>query len=196
MTMSTPPPTDEPVVLGPPSLEYKQRFEEERLRVAIGLRALPRAIEHIGSTAIAGIRCKPIVDTLIGLRALPLSAAIEPLEALGYTHRKEAGNEGRLVFKLREGERAPSLGDAERLSPCTFHAHVVLFDGDEWRRHVVFRDWMNLHPEKAKEYEALKVELAARFERDRAAYTEGKTAFVERMLDEAARFPALRLLRT
>ena len=177
MTSTTKP--DGPVVLVEPSTENKHRFEEERLRVAIGLRKLPRAIEHIGSTAIAGIKSKPVIDLLIGLRELPLTAVIEPLVALGYEHKEAAGSADRLVFK--------------RIAQHTFHAHAVLFDGPEWRRHIIFRDWLNLRPDRAKEYEALKEELAARFTNDRAAYTEGKTAFVERMLVEAASFPALRL---
>lgn len=179
--MSSTTPLDGPIVLVEPSTQNKHRFEEERLRVAIGLRKLPRAIEHIGSTAVAAIKSKPVIDLLIGLRELPLSAVIEPLASLGYEYREGAGSEDRLFFK--------------RIAEHTFHAHVVLFDGPEWRRHVIFRDWLNLHPDRAKEYEALKEELAQRFADDRVAYTEGKTAFVERMLVEAASFPALRLGR-
>lgn len=171
----------EPIVLAPPSTKYRQLFEEERLRVALALGRLPAAIEHIGSTALQGIAAKPIVDILIGLRELPLSRAIEPICGLGYEHATGAGSDDRLVFV--------------RGTPRAFHVHVVLFDAPEWRRHIIFRDWLNLHPAMAKEYEALKVDLAERFANDRAAYTEGKTAFVERALAEAARFPALRLAR-
>jgi GrpB-like predicted nucleotidyltransferase (UPF0157 family) len=171
---------NEPIVLVEPTHENKLHFEEERLRVAIGLKRQPAAIEHIGSTAIPGIRTKPIIDILIGMRALPLSAAIEPLAALGYDYMEGAGSPERLYFKR---------------TPRTHHAHVVLHDGVEWRRHVMFRDWLNLHPALAKEYEALKDDLARRFATDRAAYTEGKTAFVERVILEAGKFPALRLAR-
>lgn len=169
----------EPVLLVDPSPLNKPHFEEERLRIAIGLRRLAIAIEHIGSTAIPAIRSKPVIDVLVGMRALPLTDAIEPMKALGYEYVEGAGNAERLFFR-RQPER-------------THHVHVVLHDGVEWRRHVIFRDWLNLHGHLAKEYEALKEELAARFAEDRAAYTEGKTAFVERVLAEAAKFPALRL---
>lgn len=171
----------EPIVLAPPSLRHKQLFAEERLRVALALGRMPASIEHIGSTAIEGIAAKPVVDILVGLREPPLDRAIEPLVGVGYEHVPGAGSAGRLFFR--------------RGAPRAFHVHVVVFDGDEWRRHVIFRDWLNLHPALAKEYEALKVSLAERFAGDREAYTEGKTAFVERVLAEAARFPALRLAR-
>lgn len=181
MSMPTHPEPQEPIVLEPPRSDNKARFEEERLRVAIGLGKIAAAIEHIGSTAIAGIRAKPIIDMLVGMRALPLTTSIAPFQALGYEYMESPGDAERLVFKIR--------------SPRAYHAHVVLHDGSEWRRHVIFRDWLNLHPQWAQDYEALKVELAGRFANDRAAYTEGKTEFVERALLEAAKFPALRLRR-
>lgn len=171
--------TAEPITLVEPSTEYKQRFQEERLRIAIAMKRLPAAIEHVGSTAIAGIKAKPIIDILIGMRELPLEAAIEPLISVGYEHVEGAGGPERLYF--RKG------------TPRAFHVHVVLHDGAAWRRHVIFRDWLNLHPDLAREYEALKVDLAARFEDDRDAYAAGKDPFVERVLAEAAKFPALRL---
>lgn len=169
----------EPIILADPLPNAKQRFEEERLRIAIGLGRLPAAIEHIGSTAIAGIRAKPIIDVLVGLRALPLTAAIAPLVALGYEHVEGAGGDERLYFR--------------RGSPRLYQVHVVLFDSPTWRRHIIFRDWLNLHPDLAREYEALKVDLAARFPHDRDAYAKSKDPFVERVLAEAAEFPALRL---
>lgn len=172
-------PAIEPIVLVDPSARFDQVYEEERLRIAIALGRMPASIEHIGSTSIEGIKTKPIVDILIGLRTPPLSAAIAPLTGLGYEHVEDAGGEGRLYFRRRP----------ER----THHIHVVMFDGPEWRRHIIFRDWLNLHPALAKEYEALKIDLLARHPDDRAAYTSGKDPFVERVLAEAARFPALRL---
>ena len=169
----------EPIVLADPSPDAKQRFEEERLRIAIALGRLPAAIEHIGSTAIPGIKAKPIIDILIGLRSLPLEAVRATLVALGYEHVEGAGGPDRLFFR--------------RGDPRAYHVHVVLHDGPTWRRHIIFRDWLNLRPDVAREYEALKVDLAARFANDREAYANGKDAFVERVLADAARFPALRL---
>lgn len=179
----------EPVVLVESMEDAKALFEEERLRIAIALRRLPAAIEHIGSSAIPGIKTKPIVDVLVGMRALPLGDAIEPLSGCGYVHATGAGGPERLVFK--RVTEVPREG-GQRLA---FHVHVVLHDGMEWRRHVIFRDWLNLKPDRAKAYEALKIDLAERFRDDRARYTEEKTAFVERALEEAGHFPALRLGR-
>src|ERR1043165_1037029 len=108
----------DPIVLYESSSENAQRYEQERLRIAIRLGRLPASIEHIGSTAIADIKTKPIVDILIGLRELPLVAAVAPLVAIGYEHVEDAGGADRLFFRKRP----------ER----THHLHVVLYDSPEW----------------------------------------------------------------
>jgi GrpB-like predicted nucleotidyltransferase (UPF0157 family) len=44
------------------------------------------------------------------------------------------------------------------------------------------------HPEVAREYEALKVRLAAATPVDRVTYTRGKTEFIEKMTGRAKRY--------
>ena len=56
-------------------------------------------------------------------------------------------------------------------------------DNDE----LYFRDYLNEHPQIAKEYEALKLELWKRYEHDRDAYTYAKTAFIRKLTSEARR---------
>ncbi len=46
---------------------------------------------------------------------------------------------------------------------------------------------MNEHPQTAKEYEALKLELWKRYEHDRDAYTDAKTVFIRKLTAEARR---------
>jgi GrpB-like predicted nucleotidyltransferase (UPF0157 family) len=161
----------------------RQRFQEERLSVAIALRAKASAIEHVGSTAIAGIEAGPVVDILIGLRGPPLAEAeaVPPLVSCGYEQVEGDESAGQIV--LAKG------------APAAYHAHVVVHDGPVWRRIIIFRDWLNLRPDRAKEYEALNAAARVEFGGDRAALSEGRNAFVERVLEEAAKFPALRLTR-
>ena len=51
--------------------------------------------------------------------------------------------------------------------------------------HLLFRDHLRGHPERAAEYSALKRELAGRFRDDRVAYTEAKANFVRTTLELA-----------
>ena len=54
-------------------------------------------------------------------------------------------------------------------------------DNDE----LYFRDYLNEHPQIAKEYEALKLELWKQYEHNRDAYTDAKTDFIQKWTDEA-----------
>ena len=63
-------------------------------------------------------------------------------------------------------------GFAER----AFHLHLrKAGDNDE----LYFRDYLNAHPDMAKEYEKLKLSLWKQYEHNRDGYTERKTAFVK-----------------
>ena len=51
--------------------------------------------------------------------------------------------------------------------------------------HLAFRDHLRSHTDEAREYERLKRQLASTYPEDRAAYTEGKGDFIERVTAEA-----------
>ena len=69
-------------------------------------------------------------------------------------------------------------GFAERV----FHLHLRLYgDNDE----LYFRDYLNDHPEIAKEYEALKLTLWKKYEHNRDAYTDAKGEFITKYTEEA-----------
>jgi GrpB-like predicted nucleotidyltransferase (UPF0157 family) len=59
---------------------------------------------------------------------------------------------------------------------------MVEVGSDLWKNHLLFRDYVRKHPEVAEEYERLKGDLAIKYERDREAYTEGKSRFIEEVL--------------
>jgi GrpB-like predicted nucleotidyltransferase (UPF0157 family) len=52
-----------------------------------------------------------------------------------------------------------------------------------WER-LLFRDHLMAHPQVAKEYELLKLRLAAQSPKNRAVYTQAKTSFIERVVKE------------
>jgi GrpB-like predicted nucleotidyltransferase (UPF0157 family) len=58
------------------------------------------------------------------------------------------------------------------------HVYVVVAGSEPHTAHIRFRDYLRGHPDAAREYAALKRELAVRHRRDRLAYTDGKTDFV------------------
>lgn len=141
------------------------RAEAERLRDALPCDA---AIYHIGSTAIAGICAKPIIDILIAVaRDEQLLQAATTLERHGYLVMSKSQNR----ISLNKGYT--EQGFAENV----FHAHIRLADDTD---ELYFRDYLNAHPAVAKEYETLKRRLAVMYRHNRDAYTDAKTAFVNK----------------
>ncbi|WP_352403239.1 GrpB family protein, partial [Kandleria vitulina] len=58
-----------------------------------------------------------------------------------------------------------------------YHIHLrYIGDNDE----LYFRDYMNDHPDIAKDYEALKLSLWKKYKHNRDAYTNAKTSFIKK----------------
>ena len=72
-------------------------------------------------------------------------------------------------------------------NPRTHHLHVTEIGSEFWERHLVFRDYLRAYPETARNYAQLKHDLADRFRRDRAAYTEAKTGFISEVVRRATK---------
>ena len=130
-------------------------------------------ISHIGSTAVKGIWAKPIVDILVEIAPESDMQKMKPiLEKIGYLCMSEGS--GRLSFNKGYTEN----GFAERI----FHLHLrKAGDNDE----LYFRDYLNAHPDVAKEYERLKLSLWKQYEHNRDGYTESKTDFVKEYTKKA-----------
>lgn len=145
-------------------------FEREKQRVVPAIGALVLDIEHFGSTAIPGMMAKPILDILVGLPDFAAGARlIEPLQYLGYDY---VGTE------MVPDDHLFGLGVAR-----THLLHGVVHGGYHWTRNLRFRDRLRAEPALAADYEALKIELAARVEDNRAAYTAAKKSFIDRIAD-------------
>jgi GrpB-like predicted nucleotidyltransferase (UPF0157 family) len=165
--------------LEPYDPRWPAMFAEEAARLRQVLRDEPLAgLEHFGSTAIAGLAAKPIIDILIAVPSLPSARTRFPekLKALDYVFWAENPNPDRLFFV----KGMPPFG-AKR----THHVHVTEPAGDLWQR-LVFRDYLRQHPQEAARYEALKRELAAKHPTDREAYTAAKSDYVDSVMRKAA----------
>ena len=144
-------------------------FDDEARVLRTALRPFGGAVEHCGSTSIASIPAKPILDILVGIPAfLDVTSIATALAPLGYEHATWAGVPGHEVF---------GKGD-----PRTHLVHVVPLDGPAWHRMLRFRDALRKDPSLASEYAELKRALAARYPHNRSAYTDAKGEFIVRVL--------------
>ncbi|MBD2083971.1 GrpB family protein [Trichocoleus sp. ST-U3] len=148
------------------------QFEQEKLQILHALGNAVLDIHHIGSTSVPGLAAKPIIDILVDLEELPPSVSqITSLETLGYLYQGELGVSGRHFF--RKG------------MPRTHHLHLVKRGNQVWENQLIFRDFLRAHPEKAKQYDSLKRELAVQFRLDREGYVQAKAPLIEQLLSKA-----------
>lgn len=175
----------EVVAIAPYDPSWPEVFRKEKEHL---LSCLPddliRRVEHFGSTAVAGMAAKPIVDMLVEVVDLEATRdRIAPvLQSQGYDYfwRPTHGDDGGPFyawFIKRDAETGVR----------THHIHMVERDfAEHWDR-LFFRDYLIDQPEVAREYERLKARLASASPRDRVAYTRGKTEFVVEVTERAKR---------
>lgn len=163
-----------PIVLTEHDSRWQSWYEEE---VETLKSFLPANIKfhHIGSTAIKDIKAKHIIDILIEVNSeSQMERVSELLQQRDYLLMSSSENR----ISLNKGYT--ESGYAERV----FHFHIRMSgDADE----IYFRDYLNAHPDAAKEYEQLKLRLWKKYEHNRDAYTEAKTDFVKKYTDLAKR---------
>ena len=141
---------------------YKQeaiKLEQVLLEDLIG-------IHHIGSTSVPGLAAKPIIDLLIVLKRVEaVDKKTAAIEKLGYEAHGENGIAGRRYFQKG--------GDAR-----THHVHIFSEGHTAIKKHLVFRDYLQQHPDAMQAYGQLKKKLAQAYVRDIAAYMDGKANWI------------------
>lgn len=147
--------------------KWPQLFASLEASISGALGDLAIRIEHVGSTAVPGLAAKPIIDIDVVVATDRVHDAIRQLASAGYAHEGDLGIFGREAFVSPDG--LP-----------THHLYVCPVGSPELARHLRFRDYLRSDPSATAEYAALKRRLAATT--DRAAYSPGKSEFIERAL--------------
>jgi GrpB-like predicted nucleotidyltransferase (UPF0157 family) len=146
-------------------------FKEEKARLSRALGEWALDIQHVGSTAIPGGVAKPIIDISIAVESFEAAfACVKPMEDLGYVYAGENGIPRRHYF-------------VKRNPATTHHIHMFEITSDQWRDHILFRDYMRSHPEAVQAYTDLKLQLLEQFPMNREAYTEGKAEFIHYVIN-------------
>ena len=189
----TPRPPD-PIVIAEYDLSWPGMFEDERTRLQEAIGEWAVAIEHVGSTAIPGIAAKPVIDIGVSLRRFEDALqCITPLVEIGYRCMGEFGIPGRIFF--RKLTDTPASGQTLNGVARTHQVHM--YEGGHWEdvAHILFRDALRSDPSLAREYEAMKRDLAARHDSEVEAYADAKSEFVREVLSRARREskPAIRI---
>lgn len=137
-----------------------------------------RALHHVGSTAVPGLRAKPVIDLLGETGGLAMIEAARPaLEGLGWRWRGENGVAGRRYFTRDD----PQTGARD----AHLHVHAAGDPMIAW--HLAFRDRLRAEPATAAAYEREKLRCAALHPDDSGAYAACKKAWTDGAAAEAVR---------
>ncbi len=161
------------VSIAPPDISWPEHFSREREHLRPFLGNIADELQHYGSTAIPGLSAKPIIDMMAPVLSLDQADGFSPgLATAGY-QKIDAG-----FFKRRFFRREADDGLA-------YHLHLVVSPAWPLKNELMFRDWLIQHPEVARTYEALKLELAAKYSDDMPRYTTEKNSFLRSIVNDA-----------
>lgn len=165
------------------------------------LNFLTPVIEHIGSTSVAGLASKPIIDILVGLAEEDqLDNVINPLIDQGYIFYEKYNSlmpYRRLFVKLksnpvdliiptvyREGDEIPNELNSHTLA----HIHILRFGSHHWTRHLAYRDYLREHPGVKEAYQQLKKHLSTLEWKDGLEYNAAKNDFIKCTEEQALKW--------
>lgn len=161
------------------SEKWAHLFEQETERLQTIFKEEMLQIEHFGSTAVPGMKAKPVIDMLCIVKSIAkVDAFNEQMSLLGYDVAGEWGIAGRRLFRK---------GGADR----THHIHFYENGHPEIARHLIFRDYLKAHPQEVAAYSNFKQQLATRYETT-SDYSPAKKEFVSEMENRALRWAAQR----
>ncbi|MFC4810383.1 GrpB family protein [Paenibacillus sp. GCM10023250] len=166
----------EPVVIMPFDVNWRSEFAEigGSLRRALADRAM--RIDHIGSTSIAGLDAKPVIDVQVSVRAF---ADVEEISAtlagLGYVLRADNPDLTKRYYRESEGMRRT-------------HLHVREHGSVSEQLALLFRDYIRAHAHEAKRYAAIKHSLAKSHRHERDRYVAEKDPYIWDILRSASKW--------
>ena len=147
-------------------------FEQEAQLLTSIFKGEIMAFEHFGSTAIPGMKAKPVIDMMCIVRDIKvIDMYNDKMAALHYDVAGEWGIEGRRLFRKGGEDR-------------THHIHFYQYGNPHINRHLIFRDYLIAHPNEVKVYSEFKEHLAKKYD-DTQDYSPAKKAFVAELENKA-----------
>jgi len=169
-------------------VEYDKKWPDDFLRIKTELQrvlTVPCQVQHIGSTSILGMKAKPIIDIDVGLENWEDFENVKSkLAKIGYEYEGDRGIKGREAFG-----RNGSVHN-EILDSIDHHLYVCSFENEEYKRHILIRDYLRKHTEARDRYNQIKEEILAKVgPENRAGYVQMKEDeyrdFFEEIIEKA-----------
>lgn len=143
-------------------------------------RILPKntIVEHVGSTAVKGLKGKGLIDIVIAVPKKNLKPVKILLEKGRYEFRPGAGTKERLFFR----RDYVSKGKERRI-----HLHLTFYKSRDFVEMVAVRDYLRSHKDESRKYEELKRIAAKKAKGDGKVYVRLKTPYVMRLTKKAVK---------
>ena len=165
-------PLNSAIQLAPYDPEWPFQFPLQAKRIRDSLLEKVLLLEHVGSTSVAGLSAKPVIDmVLVVADSADEPSYVPQLEGQGF------------VLRIREAD----WFEHRLLKTPDFDGNLHVFsDGcDEVDRMLTFRDWLRSHDADRKLYENTKRELAARIWKNTQNYADAKSEVIQEILARA-----------
>ncbi len=151
----------------PYSSSWAELYRAEKNAVEEALGSGTVTLHHIGSTAVAGLAAKPIIDLLLEVDQLQwLDGQAQRFARMGYESLGEYGIPGRRYYQKGGDQR-------------TFQLHAFVRGSEHVVRHLAFRDYLREHAKVCAEYQRVKRAAAAACDNDIDRYCQAKDGFVK-----------------
>lgn len=144
-----------------PRTSWAREFEDiaARLREAFGPLAL--RIDHIGSTSVAGLAAKDVIDVQVTVASVDDAEAIDrAVETAGYVVRPDIVGDHAPPLESSDPSDWSKRYGCERDGERRVHVHIREAGRPNQRYALLFRDYLRAHPEAAIAYERMKRYLA------------------------------------
>ena len=126
-------------------------------------------IQHIGSTAVPGLKARPIIDIAVGVRFLEdVNKFKHELEKAGLRRVRETENSRKILFEMGDFENAV----------ITHNVFFVEYMDERWLGFLNFKKYLTTDTAHIKEYEAIKEKHALKFKNDAEGYCIAKSEYV------------------
>lgn len=174
--------------------EWPTQFEQIKMLLSNALQGLFVSIDHIGSTAVPGLRAKDRIDIQITVKDLSgrfktdldtqLVAGGFPASRANHDRCPPGaqGDESHWA-KLYVSGNHPKLEFRSNI-------HIRKHGLRNWRYPLLFRDYLRQHPESAEAYARAKEKLAQYLAEDRDAYSDVKDRMCDLIMVQAEQWAA------
>ena len=148
--------------------------QARRLGERVGWAAGGWPVEHIGSTAVAGLPAKDVLDLQLAVPSLDAADAVAgALADAGFPRRPDIDSDSaRPPGADPQHWRKRFHQSADPGRPVNLHVRVAGSPG--WRFALLLRDWLRADADARAEYLRLKVAAARAHPDDRQAYADAK----------------------